>query len=154
VKTVSRWFVSALVVVLLVAGTQPSVAKDYITTAATQSRAYSLAVVITKPEKIIYFAGQTGRIGPDGKLITSFAGQANRAFQLLGETLKKAGASMGDIVQMTVFITDVRDGTSFPKIRAKYFPDGKFPGSALIAVSGLMDQAQIEIEGVAVVDAK
>ena len=55
---------------------------------------------------------------------------------------------------MTVFITDVRNGKHFADIRKEYFPDGKYPGSALIAVDGLMGQSMIEIQGVAVVDGK
>ena len=131
-----------------------SQAKDYITTAATQARAYSLAVASENPKKTVYFAGQTGRFGADGKPIVDFDGQARRAFTELGETLKKSGGNLGDIVSMTVFITDVRQGEHFADIRREFFPDGKFPGSALITVDGLMGQAQIEIQGVAVIDGK
>jgi 2-iminobutanoate/2-iminopropanoate deaminase len=129
-------------------------AKEYITNPATQSRAYSLAVVSEKPKKTIYFAGQTGRIGADGKPIESFDGQARRAFELINETLKKSGGDLSDVVSMTVFISDVRNGEHFPAIRQQYFPNGKYPGSALIAVAGLIQQAQIEIQGVAVIDDK
>jgi len=38
---------------------------------------------------------------------------------------------------MTVFITDVRNGDKFVEIRKETFPDGKFPASALITVTGL-----------------
>ena len=144
----------ALAGVLAGIGATSSQAKDYITTPATQARAYSLAVTSENPKKTIYFAGQTGRFGPDGKLIDDFDGQARRAFTLLNETLKKSGGSVGDIVSMTVFITDVRQGEHFAEIRKEFFPDGKFPGSALITVDGLMGQAQIEIQGVAVIDGK
>lgn len=133
-------------------GATSSQAKDYVTTPATQARAYSLAVTSENPKKTVYFAGQTGRFGPDGKLIEDFDGQARRAFALLSETLKKSGGNLGDIVSMTVFITDVRQGEHFADIRKEFFPDGKFPGSALITVDGLMGQAQIEIQGVAVID--
>jgi 2-iminobutanoate/2-iminopropanoate deaminase len=129
-------------------------AKEYITTPATQARAYSLAVTAENPKKTVYFAGQTGRFGPDGKLIEDFDGQARRAFALLNETLKKSGGSLADITSMTVFITDVRQGEHFAEIRKEFFPDGKFPGSALITVDGLMGQAQIEIQGIAVIDNK
>lgn len=146
--------VIALLGLLASIGATSSQAKDYITTPATQARAYSLAVTSENPKKTVYFAGQTGRFGPDGKLIEDFDGQARRAFTLLNETLKKSGGNLGDVVSMTVFITDVRQGEHFANIRKEFFPDGKFPGSALITVDGLMGQAQIEIQGVAVIDGK
>jgi 2-iminobutanoate/2-iminopropanoate deaminase len=129
-------------------------AKDYITTPDTQARAYSLAVVGDRTAKTVYFAGQTGRIDAEGKPIVDFDGQARRVFTKIRETLKKSGGDLGDIASMTVFITDVRNGRHFADIRKEFFPDGKFPGSALITVDGLMDQAQIEIQGIAVIDGK
>ena len=53
-------------------GATSSQAKDYITTPDTQARAYSLAVTSENPKKTVYFAGQTGRFGPDGKPIEDF----------------------------------------------------------------------------------
>lgn len=135
-----------------IAGASAAQAKDYVTTPAAQGRAYSLAVVTNQPAKTIYLAGQTGRFDADGKPITTFDGQARRALQLIDETLKKSGSGIGDVVSMTVFISDVRDGVHFPDIRREFFPDGKFPGSALIAVAGLQSQALIEVQAVAVVD--
>lgn len=134
------------------AGPSSAEAKDYVTTPATQGRAYSLAVITDQPVKTIYLAGQTGRFDADGKPITTFDGQARRAFQLIDETLKKSGSKIGDVVSMTVFIADVRDGVHLPDIRREFFTDGKFPGSALIAVAGLQSQALIEIQVTAVVD--
>ncbi|QBR02642.1 RidA family protein [Paraburkholderia pallida] len=131
-----------------------SQAKDYVTTPDTQARAYSLSVSSDSPKKTIYFAGQTGHLDADGKPITNFDAQARRAFTLLDQTLRKSGAKLSDVVSMTVFITDVRNGKHFADIRKEFFPDGKFPGSALIAVDGLMGQSMIEIQGVAVVDGK
>ena len=129
-------------------------AKDYITTPETQARAYSLAVVGDRTAKTVYFAGQTGRLDAQGKPIMDFDDQARRVFTKIRETLKKSGGDLSDIASMTVFITDVRNGRHFADIRKEFFPDGKFPGSALITVDGLMDQAQIEIQGIAVVDGK
>ena len=49
----------------------------------------------------------------------------------LDRTLQKAGSQLGDMVQMTVFITDVRYGDRLTEIRRQVFGDD-FPGSALI----------------------
>jgi enamine deaminase RidA (YjgF/YER057c/UK114 family) len=53
---------------------------------------------------------------------------------------------------MTVFITDVRFGDRFTKIRKKFFGDD-YPGSALITVAGLArPEMLVEIQGIAVLD--
>jgi enamine deaminase RidA (YjgF/YER057c/UK114 family) len=52
---------------------------------------------------------------------------------------------------MTVFITDVRNGTRFTEIRKEIFGDN-FPGSALITVTGFANPAMmVEVQGIAVI---
>jgi 2-iminobutanoate/2-iminopropanoate deaminase len=75
-------------------------------------------------------------------------------FKLLNATLEKAGGKLSDMVQMTVFITDVRNGDRLTEIRKEIFGDN-FPGSALITVSALAPpEAKIEIQGFAVIGGK
>jgi enamine deaminase RidA (YjgF/YER057c/UK114 family) len=72
-------------------------------------------------------------------------------FRNLDRTLNKAGGKLSDMVQMTVFITDVRDGDRLVKIRHDIFHDN-FPGSTLITISALaVPEAKIEIQGFAVI---
>jgi 2-iminobutanoate/2-iminopropanoate deaminase len=55
------------------------------------------------------------------------------------------------MVQMTVFITDVRNGDRLTQTCRKIFGDN-FPGSALITITALaVPDAKIEIQGYAVV---
>jgi enamine deaminase RidA (YjgF/YER057c/UK114 family) len=85
-------------------------------------------------------------------LLGDFPGQAKTIFALMDSTLKRSGGSLQNLVTMTVFITDARYGDQFVKLRHDMFPDGKFPASALITVSGLAQPGMlIEIQGVAVV---
>ena len=126
---------------------------QYLEGSATQKeRAFSPAV-ITRGGKIIWLAGQTTTADLNGKsLVGDFEGQARTDFALIDRTLKRSGASLQNLVTMTVFINDPRYGDQFVKMRHEMFPDGKFPASALITVS---DFAQpgilIEIQGVAVI---
>jgi 2-iminobutanoate/2-iminopropanoate deaminase len=119
---------------------------------AQKGRAYSPAV-ITEGGRIVWLAGQTALTDADGKdLSGNFDAQAERIFDLLGATIARAGGTLADMVTMTVFINDPRNGDRFVALRGKRFPDGKYPASALITVShfarpGLL----IEIQGVAVV---
>jgi 2-iminobutanoate/2-iminopropanoate deaminase len=129
-------------------------AKDYIKADRPQQRAYSLAVV-TEGGKTVWLAGQTATVDDNGKsLAGDFEGQARQVFKLLNATLEKAGGKLGDMVQMTVFITDVRNGDRLTQIRKEVFGDN-FPGSALITITALASpDAKIEIQGVAVIDRK
>ena len=126
-------------------------AKDYIREQRAQSRGYSEAV-ITEGGKIVWLAGQTATVDDAGKsLAGNFDGQVRQVFKNLGRTLEKAGGKLSDMVQMTVFITDVRDGDRFIPIRRQIFGDN-FPGSALITITGLaVPEAKIEIQGYAVI---
>jgi enamine deaminase RidA (YjgF/YER057c/UK114 family) len=119
-----------------------------------QQRGYSLAV-ITEGGKIVWLAGQTAVTDDAGKsLAGDFEGQVRQVFKLLSATLGKAGGKLSDMVQMTVFITDVRNGDRLTEIRREILGDN-FPGSALITVTALaIPEAKVEIQGYAVVGAK
>jgi 2-iminobutanoate/2-iminopropanoate deaminase len=146
-------FMSAFLAILPIASTAVH-AKDYVKGERPQERAYSLAVV-TEGGKTVWLGGQTATADDSGKsLAGDFEGQARQVFKLLGATLEKAGGKLGDMVQMTVFITDVRNGTRLTEIRKEIFGDN-FPGSALITISALASpDAKIEIQGYAVIGGK
>jgi enamine deaminase RidA (YjgF/YER057c/UK114 family) len=129
-------------------------AKEFIKGDRPQQRGYSLAV-ITEGGKTVWLAGQTATADDSGKsLAGDFEGQARQIFRLLDATLQKAGGKLSDMVQMTVFITDVRYGDRFTQIRREILGDN-FPGSALITIAALANpDAKIEIQGYAVVGSK
>jgi 2-iminobutanoate/2-iminopropanoate deaminase len=115
------------------------------------SRAYSPAIV-ARGGRTIYLAGQTALQDESGKsLLGDFDGQTRTIFRLLDATLKKVGASLADLVTMTVFINDVRHGDRFVEIRKEFFTAGHYPCSALITVSDFARPGMlIEIQGIAV----
>jgi 2-iminobutanoate/2-iminopropanoate deaminase len=129
-------------------------AKDYVKRDDAQLRAYSPAVV-TDGGKIIWLAGQGAPTDASGKsLAGDFEGQVRETFARLDKTLKQAGGQLSDMVTMTVFITDVRNGTRFTEIRKEIFGDN-FPGSALITIAGLANPAMmVEVQGIAVVGSR
>lgn len=131
----------------------PAVSAEYLEgTARQQSRAYSPAV-ITKGGSTVWLAGQMGLTDEDGhSLAGNFEGQVREIFRQFDITLKRAGGSVKDIVTMTVFINDPRNGDRLVAMRHDYFPDGRFPASALITVSNFaVPGSLIEIQGVAVI---
>jgi 2-iminobutanoate/2-iminopropanoate deaminase len=152
--TFSRTAIGMVAGALLFGFSVSAQAKDFIKGERPQQRGYSLAV-ITEGGKTVWLAGQTATVDDTGKsLAGDFEGQARQIFKLLGATLEKAGGKLGDMVQMTVFITDVRYGDRLTQVRREIFGDN-FPGSALITISGLANpDAKIEIQGFAVIGSK
>ena len=146
---------TTLAAAAIVAGVSaPLRAQEYVKGERPQTRGYSLAV-ITEGGKTVWLGGQIATVDDNGKsLAGDFEGQVRQIFKLIDATLHKAGGKLSDMVQMTVFITDVRNGDRLTEIRREIFGDN-FPGSALITVTGLADpNAKIEIQGYAVIGAR
>ena len=117
-----------------------------------KSRSFSPAV-ITEGGKIVWLAGQTTLTDLQGRDISGkFDEQVHAIFALLDRTLQRAGGSLANLVTMTVFINDPRNGDRFVEIRREHFPDGRYPCSALLTISGFARPGiMIEIQGVAVI---
>ena len=117
-----------------------------------KARSFSPAVV-TEGGRTVWLAGQTTLVDLDGRDIAGdFEAQARTIFQLIDRTLKRAGGTLSNLVTMTVFINDPRNGDRFVQIRGEYFPDGRYPGSALLTVSNFARPGcVIEIQGIAVI---
>jgi 2-iminobutanoate/2-iminopropanoate deaminase len=121
--------------------------------ARQRERAYSPAVRITGGTAI-YMAGHTGYQDEQGETYPGdFDGQVREAFERMRKTLEIAGGKLADIVTMTVFITDMANGTRFTQLRKEFFQEGRYPASALIGIKELArPEMMIEIQAIAVVD--
>ena len=150
----SRISISIAAALLLFGFSTKLYAQQYIKGERPQQRGYSLAV-ITDGGKTVWLGGQIATVDDTGKsLAGDFEGQVRQIFKLIDATLQKAGGKLSNMVQMTVFITDVRYGDRLTEIRREIFGDN-FPGSALITVTALADpNAKIEIQGYAVIGTK
>ena len=119
--------------------------RRYLSDERAAARAFSRAV-ITTGGRTIWLAGQTA------STIGDFDAQVREVFTKLDATIKSAGgAGLRDMVTMTVFINDPRNGDRFVELRKEIF-GGDFPASALITVSGFARPGLlVEVQGVAVV---
>ena len=117
-----------------------------------QQRAFSPAVS-TRGGRTIWVAGHGATHDSAGRALDGdFDAQARQAFANLSATLAGAGATLADIVTMTVFIIDSRHGDRFIEIRKEHFAAGAYPASALITVAGFAKPSMmVEIQCVAVV---
>jgi 2-iminobutanoate/2-iminopropanoate deaminase len=87
----------------------------------------------------------------DGRLVggDDVVAQTRQVFANLEATLVASGASIHDVVKVTIFLTDVRDRAAVNEIRRERFGDTR-PASTLVEVTSLvLEGARIEIEAVA-----
>lgn len=96
--------------------------------------AYSPAVITEGGGRVMWLAGQVGIVDDAGKPITDFDAQVRQAFRNVEKVLERAGGTLKDLVTMTVFINDAKKSRRFTTIRGEFFPDGKFPASALLTL--------------------
>ena len=84
-----------------------------------------------------------------GKLVGSdVVAQTRQVFLNLEKVLRAAHADFGDVLKVTVFLTDVADRSRVNPVRQEYFGKAK-PASTLIGVNELAVQGmKIEIEAV------
>jgi 2-iminobutanoate/2-iminopropanoate deaminase len=76
--------------------------------------------------------------------------QATAVFDSMRAVLQAAGATPGDVVKVTVFLTDVDDRPLVNPVRQAFFGDAR-PASTLVEISRLaIPGAKIEVEAVAV----
>lgn len=121
--------------------------------ARQRERAYSPAVKV-KDGTTIYLAGYGAFQDEAGKSYAGdFDGQVRLSFERIRRTLEKAGGTLDDIVTMTVFVTDMGNGTRFTQLRKEFFQEGRFPASALIGIKALArPEMMVEIQAIAVID--
>jgi 2-iminobutanoate/2-iminopropanoate deaminase len=118
-----------------------------------KERAYSPAVKTTGGTTI-YLAGYGGFQDKPGKNNAGdFDAQVRQSFGRMREALDQAGGKLDDIVTMTVFITDMANGTRFTQLRKEFFQEGRYPASALIGIKELArPEMMVEIQAIAVID--
>ena len=118
-----------------------------------RERAYSPAVKVSGGTTL-YLAGYGAFQDDAGKSYAGdFDGQVRLSFERIRQTLSKAGGTLLDIVTMTVFITDMANGTRFTQLRKEFFQQDHYPASALIGIKELArPEMMVEIQAIAVID--
>jgi len=77
--------------------------------------------------------------------------QARRIFEQLSAILSEAGATLEDVIQMTVYVRDMNDVLAIQEVRNECWPTDP-PASATVQVSRLVsDEVHLEVQAVAVV---
>lgn len=107
------------------------------------------AVAVSGPGRWINVAGQVG-MDAEGKVEGDLAAQTHATFDHIERILGEAGATLADVVKITVYLTSLEDYASFSAVRAERFGE-VLPASAAVQVAGLLLGAEVEIEALAFV---
>ena len=97
----------------------------------------------------LYVAGQQGT-DAKGKLAEGgVTAQTRVALENIATVVKNAGFDMKDVVSVTVYLADIHDFAEMNKVYRTILPDPK-PARATVQVSGLVNDARVEISAIAV----
>jgi reactive intermediate/imine deaminase len=98
---------------------------------------------------MLFVSGLTAH-DAEGKLVggTDAAAQTRQILTNLNRVLDAAGATMADVLKVTVFLTDIGDRAAINPVRQEFFGAAR-PASTLIEVSRLaLPEMKVEIEAV------
>jgi 2-iminobutanoate/2-iminopropanoate deaminase len=107
--------------------------------------------VVAGPGRTIYVSG-CGAIDESGNLLGrgDVSAQTRKTLDNMKIALAAAGATLADVVKVTVYLKNVDDRQKVNEVRKEYFGEAR-PASTLIEISRFaIDGMLIEIEAIAV----
>ena len=100
---------------------------------------------------LLFVSGQVGM--RDGKVVEGIEDQTKATLENIRAVLAQAGASLGDVVKVTVFITDMSLWPKMNEVYREYFTK-ELPARSALGVNGLaLPELLVEMECVAEVGA-
>ena len=115
--------------------------------------AFSQAIEVSGGNRVLYCAGQTS-VDAKGRPVHvgDMGGQINLAFENLETVLKAAGFTLGEVVRINYYTTDVGSLLAAYEVLAKRLAEaGCQPSSTLLGVASLaFPELLVEIEATAV----
>lgn len=97
----------------------------------------------------LYIAGHIGIDAKTGLAAENPEAEARLVMDGVKQTVEAAGLSMDDMVQLTIYCTDLKLYNTFNGVYQTYF-HGDFPARAFIGVDKLVRNGRFEVEGIAV----
>lgn len=139
-----RMFLLPLALMLLAA---PLAAQERVAHQPANGRPYSAAVQVGN---IFWLSGKIGQTQETRAMTEGRAAAETRnIMEAFGALLSELGMDFSNIVQGTVYLTDIDDYAEMNQVYGEYFPTDP-PARATVAVSELVAGAAVEISFVAV----
>lgn len=100
---------------------------------------FSEAVTVSGPGKMIFLAGVGAEAEKDGAILHQgdFLAQCRFAYEKIRKLLAQHGATMGDVVKLTSYVTDIRSREDLNKCRGEAFSGVPLPAHTFLAISQL-----------------
>jgi reactive intermediate/imine deaminase len=97
----------------------------------------------------VYLSGQIGLDPTSGQLVEGVDNQIQRVFGNLKAVAEAAGASLGDVAKLTVYLTDLANFARVNEAMARYFGQ-PYPARAVVGVASLPRGALVEADAIIV----
>ncbi len=151
-------FATALAVISTAAFAQALEKKNYNYSEWSKGR-FSEVVTVTGPGRMIFLAGvgAEDENGKGGDILHKgdFVGQCHYAYDKIKRLLAKHGATLGDVVKMVTYVTDMRYQADYGKCRVEEFGSNALPAHTLLNISQLAWPGMlVEIDVTAIVPVK
>jgi len=98
----------------------------------------------------VYLSGQIGLDPATMQMVDGIEAQIVRVFDNLKAVAQAAGGSLGDVVKLNVFLTDLAHFAKVNETMARYFSE-PFPARAAVGVKELPRGALVEADAVMVI---
>ena len=110
--------------------------------------------VVSGTGRLVFVAGQVA-LDEQGTVVGpgDLAQQADQVLRNIGHALRAAGASFGDVVKLTTYLTEIAALPTVRQVRDRYLDMTHPPASTAVQVSGLVrPEFLIEIDALAIVN--
>jgi endoribonuclease L-PSP, putative len=109
---------------------------------------YSQAI---KMDKSIFVSGQLPVNPQTGEIPEDIKEQTKQSLNNVTEILREAGASLKDVVKVTVFLRDLSNFSEVNEVYGKFFTEN-YPARCCVEISKLPKDAGVEIEVMAILE--
>lgn len=96
----------------------------------------------------IFVSGQGGYRDAQGREVKGIEAQAKQCLENVKQVLQAAGASLDDVVKVSVFLANASDFAKMNEVYRRYFPKDQ-PARSTVVTSLVIPNMLIEIECVA-----
>ena len=95
----------------------------------------------------VYLSGRSASIPRRWSSLPASSPQIRRVFENLRAVAQAAGGGLGDVVKLTVYLTDLGNFARLNEIMATYFTE-PYPARAAVGVASLPRGALVEVDAV------
>ena len=101
---------------------------------------------------MVFIAGQVA-VDAEGRIVGKgdIEAQAVQVFENLKAVCEAAGGSLADIAKLNIFLTDLANFATVNEVMGRYFQQ-PYPARAAIGVASLPRGAQVEMDGILVLE--